>query len=307
MARQNSAAARARRLLALLPMMRRGQEIALDDLAAAVGASAEELAADLQTLSYCGLPPYTPDVLVDLEVDGGVVKVWGEPPALSRPVRLSAEEAVALAEALSACGRGPDDPLTVRLLEAAAQPATAEDVESLVRDSLAPVSTSVYQALATAMRTGRVVSIEYARFGDERPSAREIEPYSLENQGGNWYVHAVCRSAGGPRTFRLDRIRSAELTGETFDAAGARDRAFTGDEEPPRALLRFRSAEPDEREWPGVRVESRDDEGVVASLPHFGDRWLARKVLASFGDVSVMQPTSLKERVVRLGNTLGEG
>lgn len=45
---------------------------------------------------------------------------------------------------------------------------------------------------------------------------RVVEPYGVAFQSGAWYVAGFDRLRGGLRTFRVDRILSAEPTGDTF-------------------------------------------------------------------------------------------
>ena len=44
----------------------------------------------------------------------------------------------------------------------------------------------------------------------------DIEPWAVFATMGNWYVTGHCRLAGGERVFRVDRVRTARLTGERF-------------------------------------------------------------------------------------------
>src|SRR5947209_7590744 len=67
------------------------------------------------------------------------------------------------------------------------------------------------------MRERRLVEIEYQKEVDDAPSTRLVEPYSLERQLPNWYVHTWDRTSDGSRSFRLDRMRSARLTKEPFE------------------------------------------------------------------------------------------
>ncbi len=92
MAAKTSTAMHTRRMLALLSYLKQGETLLLADLAAAVGASEAETAADLAALSFCGVPPFTPDEMIDLAIDGDTVTVYGAPPALDRPVRFSPRE-----------------------------------------------------------------------------------------------------------------------------------------------------------------------------------------------------------------------
>lgn len=52
---------------------------------------------------------------------------------------------------------------------------------------------------------------------------RVVEPYGVAFQSGVWYVAGWDRLRGALRTFRIDRILSAEPTGETFERPPAFD------------------------------------------------------------------------------------
>jgi len=99
MAKGPSTSERARRVIALLGQLAPDTRISIADLAAEVGASQAQLAADLETLAMCGVAPYDPGDLMPLLIEDGMVEVWGELPAVRGPVRLSAAEARALAAA----------------------------------------------------------------------------------------------------------------------------------------------------------------------------------------------------------------
>ena len=82
----------------------------------------------------------------------------------------------------------------------------AEDVEE-----------KLVRTLSDAVEKRRVVEIEYLKEGDEGPTTRSVEPYSFERELPVWRVHTWDRTADGPRTYRLDRMRSARLTDELFE------------------------------------------------------------------------------------------
>ena len=64
------------RMLALVPYISRRPGVAIGELAAEFGVSAEQIGADLNLLMVCGLPGYYPDDLIDvvLDDDGGTVR-----------------------------------------------------------------------------------------------------------------------------------------------------------------------------------------------------------------------------------------
>src|SRR5256885_13843854 len=76
----------------------------------------------------------------------------------------------------------------------------------------------VVSRLARGMRERKLVEIEYQKEADAAPSTRLVEPYSLERQLPNWYVHTWDRTSDGPRSFRLHPMRSAKLTRESLQA-----------------------------------------------------------------------------------------
>jgi predicted DNA-binding transcriptional regulator YafY len=73
-------------------------------------------------------------------------------------------------------------------------------------------------ALARGRDERRLVEIEYQKEVDEQPSTRIVEAYSFERALPHWYVHTYDRTSDGERSFRLDRMRSAKLLKETFEA-----------------------------------------------------------------------------------------
>src|SRR5881275_2324177 len=78
------------------------------------GLKEAELAADLELLWVCGLYPYTPDMLIDVDLDGD--RVWIRyAEYFSRPLRLTPAEGLALVAAgrslLAGTGADPSGPL----------------------------------------------------------------------------------------------------------------------------------------------------------------------------------------------------
>ena len=70
--------------------------------------------------------------------------------------------------------------------------------------------------LASAAHLCRRVSLTYtARDGEA--SVRTVEPYGLSQQGGRWFLAAYCCLRAGLRLFRVDRVQTATLLGETFE------------------------------------------------------------------------------------------
>jgi proteasome accessory factor C len=304
---RQSANDRARRLLVLLPLLAKGTETTLSALAADVGADASQVADDLMTLSMCGVPPYSPDTMLEIEIDGDAVRVWSEPPALDVPLRLSAGELGALVAALEACGYDAGHPVAAELRAALAEP-DDEDLAALVRTRMgAPAPDTVLEVLAGAIAGSQAVEIGYFTASRGTTGTRVIEPHAIGNTDGAWYVSAWCRSADDTRLFRVDRIASAESTGETFEPPQvweAPDPAPFRGTGLPHAVVAFEvGSDLDERDWPGATFEEADDGRVLARVPYGSAGWVARRVVARLGEARVLEPAGVQEAVVRTANT----
>lgn len=296
----------ARRLIALLGQLTPGMSVPVADLAESLGTTAAQLADDLGTLCVCGVAPYLPDQMLDVFVEDGMLEVFSPLPAVSAPVRLSAAESDALAAALAAAGFTAKDPLTARLLEAAGARLDADALEHTLRSAIATHDSGVFETLASAVRGREAVAIAYQNEGAAEPTDRIVEPRQLFAERGAWYLSAWCRTAGGMRTFRIDRVRSAKTTGERFEnvaapADSSAPRAFAP-EGLPFAQLRFAPGEAFiAREWPGGRVVSAEEGGpTLAEVPFAGTDWVARRVVARLGRVEAIAPAEVRAAVVAL-------
>ena len=113
-----SAEDRLGRLLAIVPWVAAhdGPEVA--EVCRRFGVREEELLEDLNLLFLCGIHPFTPDVLIDVDVADG--RVWIRmADYFRRPLRLSPQEGLALVSAgtalLSVPGADPDGALATAL------------------------------------------------------------------------------------------------------------------------------------------------------------------------------------------------
>jgi proteasome accessory factor B len=72
--------------------------------------------------------------------------------------------------------------------------------------------------LSTAIETNSRVSFDYLKPGDETPSVRNLEPWSLQNIGGQWLLIAFDLDRDQPRNFLLRRIVSdVDIQDVSFD------------------------------------------------------------------------------------------
>ena len=125
----SSAKAQVARLLTLVPYLHARGTVRLEQAAADLGVSPDQLVRDLKVLFMCGLPGGYPDDLIDVALDAlegqegeAVIRV-SNADYLSRPLHLSPTEATAVIVALRALRNGATD-ATREIVDAVANVAT---------------------------------------------------------------------------------------------------------------------------------------------------------------------------------------
>ena len=156
--------------------------------------------------------------------------------------------------------------------------------------------------LARGMREHKLVEIEYQKEVDAQPSTRLVEPYSLERQLPNWYVHTWDRSSDAERSFRLDRMKSAKLTRERFTPREAFE---------PTRLAGAHTAPvlyaPEIARWAVERGARRLADGsALRELPVGSDEWLESEILAQRGAAVVLDPPEIRARIAARAKQLAK-
>lgn len=208
-----TAADRMRRVLAVVPWIvaNPGREVA--EVAARFGLSESELLDDLGVVYLVGLPPYSPDALVDVEVDDEGRVTIRLADFFSRPLKLTPGQGLALLASsdglLSIPGTDLDGALARALTKlGAALGVDVEDAADPIDVHLGSAEGVVLDQLRRAAAAATEVEIDYYSYNRDARSTREIAPWRVFADAGHWYVHAWCHRAGGERIFRVDRIES---------------------------------------------------------------------------------------------------
>jgi predicted DNA-binding transcriptional regulator YafY len=198
-------AGRLRRLLAILAWLAQVGEASIDETAARFDLSPKALVTELEMAACCGVPPYTPDQLMEIVVTDSTVAVRVGT-ALARPRRLSPPEGLALAASARALLTVPGSDETGALSRALAKLDRALGGTEMAVELDAPELLAVVR---DALTDGRHLAISYYSASSDRVSERTIAPIRLFASEGHWYVDAWCTLAGDRRRFRVDRIGSA--------------------------------------------------------------------------------------------------
>jgi proteasome accessory factor C len=213
------------RLLALVRALSKTRVLPLARLCDELGVSEADLRADIELLSLCGLPPYGPDNLIEIQVVGDRVRLSNRvltPPALM----LSDEEAAGMRLALK-IAEAEGWPETralrsaVKKLEDALLPERREGGRRLAKR--VGVSRGRGAAgdrwLATvrhALATATSVDLTYYSDGREAVSERRVDPYQLVLTERARYLVGYCHVRKAVLTFRVDRILRARRTTARF-------------------------------------------------------------------------------------------
>lgn len=295
------AAARLRRLLAVLTVLAQEGEVPVDDLAERFGMRPAELVAELEMAACCGLPPYTPDQLMEIVVTESTVTAHlGRD--LARPRRLSPAEGFALQAAaravLAVPGSDPDGALARALaaLEDALGRATL-DVDLDAPDHLATVQ--------DAVAAGRALEVTYYSASSDRESERVLVPLRVFAADGHWYTDARTGADGDVRRFRVDRITAARVAAAAPVVGAGTSRSVSAPEPLAGAGAPLFVPGPDSRTvrlavdravaWlvepvavPGSLVD--DGDRVRCTVAVGGDAWLERLLLQLGTRAEVLEP-----------------
>ena len=213
-----TASDRFRRIVAIVPWIAERGGPRIDEVCAQFDISREDLLADLDVIFMVGIPPYTPDELIDVIIDDD--RVWvtlGR--YFTRPLRLTAQEALAVLAAgsglMATTGADPEGPLARALTKL--QRVVGIGEPGSLEVSLGGADSGTLALLQQATTERRQIEIDYYSYSTDESRVRTIDPYRVYATDGNWYVIGGCHSADAERLFRVDRIRSAHLTDGSFE------------------------------------------------------------------------------------------
>ncbi len=299
-----TAGERLRRVLAMVPWIVARPGVAVAEVAERFGISEADLVADLEVVWMVGLPPYTPDALVEVTMEDG--RVWIQyADFFARPLRLTPAQGLAMLASsdalLSMPGTDPTGPLA-RALDKLAT-ALDVDIDGSLDIDLGAAGSEHLEPLRRAAEQRVWVEIEYYSYGRDAVTRRRIVPDRITANGGAWYVEAWCALAEGDRLFRLDRIASLVVSDDVSDRAtpaGDEQRLFTADASLDRIRLELRpSARWVIDAYPCEDIVESDDGSVRVTLAVTAERWLER-LLLRLGTEAVVVPTESFEGAAEL-------
>jgi len=292
-----TAESRLRRILAVVPWVAAADGPTVAEVCERFGYPSEEaLHDDLTLLFLCGVPPYTPDALIEVDVADGRVWIryadW-----FARPLRLTAAEALTLVAASTALLGAPGDadtegPLARGLAKLAAALGVSEEVVDV---ELGPAPPEALAALQAASRDHRRVEIDYYAYGRDEHTTRIVDPHLVYSAAGQWYVAGWCHLAGDKRLFRVDRVGRVQVLESRFEppAVAAAPPVFEPSAADPVVVL---DLEPRAAwvatQYPSASVLDLGGGRCRVALWAAGEAWLARLLLRLGPDATIVEGDS---------------
>lgn len=301
------------RLLTLVPWLLANPDTPIEQAAAEFGVTAEQLRADLDLIWMCGLPGHGPGDLIDVWITRDRVTL-SNADTIAAPLRLSAAETVALVAALRALSAQPGlaDTAAIDRALAKLEASAGSTVEAAERVAVAaapadenpPELAGVTGTVREALTTGRRLRLDYWVPARDERTTRDVDPIRLRSAGGAMYLIGWCRRVDDLRTFRLDRVLSAEVLdvpaevpAAAADAGGGPDAVsplFTP--APTDQLIRLQVSAAGRwitDYYPVESVEERPDGSAVVALRARDEQWVRRLALSLAGEGELLEPPEL--------------
>jgi proteasome accessory factor C len=298
----------------LIDAGRAGRRLDGAELCRALKLSEQELREDISVLNVVNFGAGTYVLYAEILPDG-MIEVDPEPygDSFARPARLLPVEAKALIAAIDLIG----EHIPEGSLASARRKVVAALGEDPVHDGLqvsAPGGddAEIAAVVSRAIADRRLLSFEYYKENEDEFSTRTVEPYALINGREGWYVASFDPARDAVRHFRLDRIKSATVSDETFEprpdvnpAADVDGWPRTGEVPASRRARLWIS--PERARWAREErtvVAELEDGALVVELGFKGLDWLVREVLKEAGDAAVLEPEDARAAVLEAARSV---
>jgi proteasome accessory factor C len=302
--------AQVRRLLSLVPYLREHDGAVLTEVAQTFGISESTLREDLNVLWMCGLPGLAPGDLIDIDMDAvegeGVIHL-SNADYLPRPLRLSADEALALVLGLRTlreiAGPGERDAVdrALKKLGAAAGDLSVAD-QATVRVTAA--REGIQARVTDGLQHRKRLDLTYDVASRAETTRRMVDPLRVFVLEGYGYLEAWCYLANAMRTFRLDRIAAVDVTDLDVEPRDVELRDLTNGwferlQDSPLVTLELQPWAAWVAEYYPTETVSRTEDGhLVVAVRVTDPAWLRGLLLRLCGGARVLSPSGAGDSAV---------
>jgi proteasome accessory factor C len=299
----------------LIDAGRAGRRLDAVELRKSLKISDQELREDISVLNVVNFGAGTYVLYAEIDADG-TIEVDPEPygDSFARPARLLPVEAKALVAAIDLIGEHIPEGSLASVRDKIVG-ALGEDPAEEGLHIAAPGGddTEIAAVVSRAIAARRLLSFEYYKENEDEFTTRLVEPYALINGREGWYVASFDPSRESVRHFRLDRIKSAAVTDETFDPRPDVDPAADVDGWPrtgevPASRRARVWISPERARWAREErtlLAELQDGALVVELGFAGIDWLVREVLKEAGDAVVLEPEDARAAVRTAAEAIG--
>ncbi|CAN2198928.1 COG2378 Predicted transcriptional regulator [Candidatus Nanopelagicaceae bacterium] len=288
MAKRSTPMEKAARLLDLVPFLYKNQGISIESLAQEFDVSREEILSDLNTLWMCGESRFD---LIELEFDSGYVYIRNAE-AINLVRSLSTQEMISIFFGLDLLeeelgDQRPDLKIEIASLKSQINP----ELSSKVSANPA-VSASLLESIDKAISTRSMLEIQYHSIAEDLFSTRVVSPIEKIRRDGQDFLIAFCTAADSLRTFRLDRIRRAEVLNQKSESKEANAEEEVRISVTLQVHGNTRLLKETFDKW----IELGNGKFQIEV---FNSAWLIREIIASQGDFELLEPVGLRQEVKR--------
>ena len=296
-----------RRVMTILPWLFRNPTTTTSEIARLFNIDPDRVGGLLERIACCGLPPFTPDRLIEIIVDGDEIhaRISDE---FATGLKLDSRDlfVVALsAKVALAAGEFDGRPeLESAMAKIFGSVGAHEISDSIVVDFAGDRNLRIVRR---GLDSRNQIAFDYFSSSKAELSQRVVDPFALFSQREFWYLRGWCHLSGGVRNFRLDRMdgiavldrpaanqpTAQDLLPSTFsidqnDFAGGDPVILELDETAIWRISRlpYRSLSP-----------SPSGDKVWVELMVVSSRWLAKLIAAAGGEIRVVGPTAMARAV----------
>ncbi|MEO7348722.1 MAG: WYL domain-containing protein [Terrimesophilobacter sp.] len=213
-------------LLSLVPYLMDHDHVSVSEAAEHFGVSKSHIREAVRLIAVSGIPgdtaTYQHGDLFDIAWDDFEENdqiVLTNLVAIDESPRLSGREAAALLAGLQYLSALPEyaDRSAIAVLMAKLAGGASSALSEVAVE--ASDTDATLKLVRDAVASGRQIEFVYLN-SREVQEQRKVDPLRVESVDADWYLRAWCHLRGALRTFRLDRIRDANITAEkiTFHA-----------------------------------------------------------------------------------------
>lgn len=283
-------------MLALVPLLQAQRETTVSELASTFGVSTNQILADLSSLYTCALPGASFGYVIDIDMDAargeGVVKL-SSAELLTRPMRLSPDEALALQVALLVVLESASGELAQAANSALAKLTALAGVRPPVEVDLRSGDEPIRGMLVEAIERGRRIELTYDGATRGETTQPVVDPAQIQVDDGAAYLQAWSLERGAWRSYRLDRIVSVTIRQEASQVHGEVPKLTDGwlEESDAAVVLELApSAAWVIEYYPHQDVERLPGGVVRATFPVADPRWLGTLLLRLGSAARVVAP-----------------